>query len=73
MLTLLDILARNKLGGGTVSSIQITQSREQGEISKYIYGQFAEHLERCIRRKLGSVRLYNGSIKANHFRVQVKY
>ncbi len=56
-----------------MSSIQIIQSREQGEISKYIYGQFAEHLERCIRRKLGSVRLYNGPIKANHFRVRAKY
>ena len=26
----------------------LNSSRKQGKISKYIYGQFAEHLGRCI-------------------------
>lgn len=31
-----------------MNNIRINASRETGKISKYIYGQFAEHLGRCI-------------------------
>lgn len=31
-----------------MSHIQINSTRELGKISKYIYGQFAEHLGRCV-------------------------
>ena len=31
-----------------LNKIQVTLNREKGNISRYIYGQFAEHLGRCI-------------------------
>ena len=31
-----------------MNKIQVTLNRETGTISRYIYGQFAEHLGRCI-------------------------
>ncbi|SFF07480.1 alpha-N-arabinofuranosidase [Trichococcus pasteurii] len=31
-----------------MNKIQVTLNREKGKISRYIYGQFAEHLGRCI-------------------------
>lgn len=31
-----------------LNKIQVTLNREKGKISRYIYGQFAEHLGRCI-------------------------
>ncbi len=44
--------------------INLDTSKKQGKISKYIYGQFAEHLGRCIYEGIyvedGSVKTING-------------